>query len=89
MEKSTGAIDILVNNAGIHRYGTLLELEAAKWQEVLDVNLTGAFLTAQAVAAGMVARRRGKIINICSLMSEAGFHRRPGATWRRRAGSRC
>jgi gluconate 5-dehydrogenase len=72
IESSTGAIDILVNNAGIHRYGALLELQVAQWQEVLDVNLTGAFLTAQAVAAGMVARQRGKIINICSLMSEAG-----------------
>lgn len=72
IESSAGVIDILVNNAGIHRYGALLELQVAQWQEVLDVNLTGAFLTAQAVAAGMVARQRGKIINICSLMSEAG-----------------
>lgn len=72
LEDSAGPVDILVNNAGIHRYGPLLELEYAHWQEVLDVNLTGAFLTAQAVAAGMVGRRRGKIINICSLMSEAG-----------------
>ncbi len=68
--EQSGGIDILVNNAGIHRYGTLLELEFAKWQEVLDVNLSGAFLTAQAVAAGMVARGHGKVINICSLMSE-------------------
>jgi gluconate 5-dehydrogenase len=72
IELKAGAIDILVNNAGIHRYGTLLELEFAKWQEVLDVNLSGAFLVAQAVAAGMVGRQRGKIINICSLMSEGG-----------------
>lgn len=72
LERSIGAIDILVNNAGIHRYGALLDLEYAKWQEVIDVNLTGAFLTAQAVAHGMVTRQRGKIINICSLMSEAG-----------------
>ena len=72
LEEAAGPVDILVNNAGIHRYGPLLELDPAKWQEVIDVNLTGAFLTAQAVAAGMVARGRGKIINICSLMSEAG-----------------
>ncbi len=72
LEKSAGPIDILVNNAGIHRYGALLDLEFSKWQEVLDVNLTGAFLVAQTVAHGMVARRRGKILNICSLMSEAG-----------------
>jgi len=70
-EKNTGTIDILVNNAGIHRYGALLDLEFSQWQEVLDVNLTGAFLTAQAVARGMIDRGRGKIINLCSLMSEA------------------
>src|SRR5271156_3354755 len=44
LEKSAGPIDILVNNAGIHRYGALLDLELSKWKEVLDVNLTGAFL---------------------------------------------
>ena len=70
-EESLGGIDILVNNAGIHRYGALLELELSDWQQVLDVNLTGAFLSAQAVAPGMIRRQRGKIINICSLMSEA------------------
>lgn len=66
-----GAFDIVVNNAGIHRYGALTDLTLAQWQEVIDVNLTGAFLVAQAVAPGMIARGRGKIINLCSLMSEA------------------
>ena len=72
LERTVGPVGFLVNNAGIHRYGSLLELDLAKWQEVLDVNLTGAFLTAQAVAAGMIGLGRGKIINICSLMSEVG-----------------
>jgi len=72
LEQNSGGIDILINNAGIHRYGALLDLEISHWQEVLDVNLTGAFLMAQAVAGGMIERRSGKIINICSLMSEAG-----------------
>jgi gluconate 5-dehydrogenase len=71
LEARVGAVDILVNNAGIHRYAALAEMEFAKWQEVIDVNLTGAFLTAQAVARGMIARGSGKIINMCSLMSEA------------------
>jgi gluconate 5-dehydrogenase len=69
-ERDHGAIDILVNNAGIHRYGALTELTGAHWQEVIDVNLTGAFLVGQAVARGMITRGTGKIINICSLMSE-------------------
>lgn len=72
LETSVGPIDILVNNAGVHRYGALLDLEFSTWQEVLDVNLTGAFLTAQAVARAMVERQRGKVINVCSLMSEVG-----------------
>jgi gluconate 5-dehydrogenase len=70
-EHDRGPIDILVNNAGIHRYAALADMTLAQWQEVLDVNLTGAFVTAQAVAPRMIARSRGKIINLCSLMSEA------------------
>ena len=66
-----GPIDILVNNAGIHRYSTLSEMSFAQWQEVIDVNLTGAFVVAQAVSRAMITRNRGKIINLCSLMSEA------------------
>ena len=66
-----GPVDILVNNAGIHRYSPLIEMEFAKWQQVLDVNLTGAFIVGQAVVRQMFARQMpGKIINICSLMSE-------------------
>lgn len=64
-------IDILVNNAGIHRYAPLTEMTLEQWQRVIDVNLTSAFLVAQAVVPGMIERRQGKIINICSLMSEA------------------
>jgi gluconate 5-dehydrogenase len=66
-----GPFDILINNAGIHRYAPLAEMTPAQWQEVIDVNLSGAFHVARAVIPGMIARKRGKIINICSLMSEA------------------
>ena len=66
-----GPIDILFNNAGIHRYAALVDMELSRWQEVIDVNLTGAFVVAQAVARTMIPRGSGKIINICSLMSEA------------------
>jgi gluconate 5-dehydrogenase len=67
-----GQIDILINNAGIHRYGSLESLSLTDWNRVLDTNLTGAFITTQVVAAAMIKRQYGKIINICSLMSEAG-----------------
>jgi len=70
IEAEIGPIDILVNNAGIQRRGPLLAMEPAIWDEVIRTNLRGVFLVGQAVARGMVARRRGKIINICSLASE-------------------
>jgi gluconate 5-dehydrogenase len=65
-----GAVDILVNNTGIHRRGPLETMPLADWEAVLKTNLTSAFLVARAVAPGMISRRSGKIINVCSLMSE-------------------
>ncbi|MDF1574837.1 MAG: gluconate 5-dehydrogenase [Bacteroidales bacterium] len=72
MEKEAGPIDILVNNAAIIKRIPILEMKAADFREILDVNLTGQFIMAKAVARGMVRRRSGKIINICSMMSELG-----------------
>jgi gluconate 5-dehydrogenase len=72
IEADLGPVDILVNNAGIQRRGPLETLEEAAWHEVLDVNLTSAFLVSRRVVRGMIERRCGKIINICSLMSEVG-----------------
>jgi gluconate 5-dehydrogenase len=70
LETETGPVDILVNNAGIHQRAPLAEMTEAQWRQVLDTNLTGAFLVARALAPRMIARQRGKIINVCSLMSE-------------------
>jgi len=72
LEKELGSIDILVNNAGIQRRGPLETIEESVWREVIDINLTGAFLTSQRVVLGMIAQKSGKIINICSLSSEIG-----------------
>jgi gluconate 5-dehydrogenase len=70
IEADLGPIDILINNAGIQKRAPLTEMSLATWDEVIRVNLTGVFVVGQAVGRRMVARRRGKIINICSLMSE-------------------
>jgi gluconate 5-dehydrogenase len=71
--QATGApIDILINNAGIHRRAPLAEMTEAQFREVIDVDLTSAFLVTRALAPQMIARQRGKIINVCSLMSEVG-----------------
>ena len=72
IEDQFGHIDILVNNVGRQRRGPLEKLTDQAWAEVIDVNLTGAFYVARAVVAGMIRRKSGKIINVCSLMSEVG-----------------
>jgi gluconate 5-dehydrogenase len=70
IERETGPGRILVNNAGIQDRMPMVEMTDEAWQRVLDTNLTGAFKVARAVARSMLARRRGKIVNVCSLMSE-------------------
>lgn len=70
VEAEFGAVDILVNNAGIQRRAPLAEMTEEQWRAVIDTNLTSAFLVARAVAPRMIARGRGKIINICSVMTE-------------------
>jgi gluconate 5-dehydrogenase len=69
IEAEAGPIDILVNNAGIQLRSALLDLPAPAWQAVLSANLTSCFVLTQHLARGMVARRSGKIINICSVQS--------------------
>jgi len=70
-----GAVDILVNNAGVVRNGLLLRLSEEDWDEVLAVNLKAAFLFMRALAAEMIRRHWGRIINISSL---AGLIGSPG-----------
>ncbi len=70
IEAKFAPIDILVNNAGIQRRAPLAEMTEAQWREVLDTNLTSAFLVARAVAPRMIARGAGKIINITSVIAE-------------------
>lgn len=67
-----GRVDILVNNAGICPVTPLAEITEDEWERVLAVNLKGPFLCAQAVAPGMLARGRGKIINIASSAGQMG-----------------
>ena len=67
---TVGPIDILVNNAGIQLRHKLEEMPVEDFRTVLDVNLTSAFIVAKAVVGGMIERGSGKIINICSLMSD-------------------
>jgi gluconate 5-dehydrogenase len=72
IEKEAGPINILVNNAGIIKRIPILEMKAEEFRQVVDVDLTGPFIISKAVARGMVKRGGGKIINICSMMSELG-----------------
>ncbi|MFD3000675.1 gluconate 5-dehydrogenase [Pontibacter toksunensis] len=72
IEQQVGPIDILVNNAGMIKRVPALEMEVSEFRKVLDVDLTGPFIMSKHVARYMVERRRGKIINICSMMSELG-----------------
>ena len=70
IEQNLGPIDILVNNAGIQIRAPLETFSLDDWRRLMDINLTGAFLVAKAVVQGMIQRRAGKIINICSIQSE-------------------
>jgi len=72
IENEVAPIDILVNNAGMIKRVPLREMTAEDFRQVLDVNLTGQFIMAKAVVEGMIARGHGKIINMCSMMSELG-----------------
>lgn len=72
IEKEVGPIDILVNNAGIIKRIPMIDMEVDDFEEVVKVDLIGPFIVSKNVAKGMIERGGGKIINICSMMSELG-----------------
>lgn len=72
IESEVGPIDILVNNAGIIRRVPLLEMPLDEWERVIRTDLTSAFIVSRSVVGRMIARGGGKVINICSMMSELG-----------------
>ena len=72
IEKEVGVIDILVNNAGIIKRIPMCEMTAAEFRQVIDVDLNAPFIMAKAVLPSMIKKGHGKIINICSMMSELG-----------------
>lgn len=72
VEKEIGIIDILVNNAGIIKRIPMCEMSAAEFRQVIDVDLNAPFIVSKAVIPSMIKKGHGKIINICSMMSELG-----------------
>ena len=72
IEKEVGTVDILVNNAGIIKRIPMLEMSVEDFRKVIDVDLNAPFIVSKAVLPSMIRKGHGKIINICSMMSELG-----------------
>ncbi len=72
IEATMGMVDILINNAGIIKRVPMHEMSAAEFRQVIDIDLNGPFIMAKAVIPSMMKKGAGKIINICSMMSELG-----------------
>ncbi|CAN2047498.1 3-oxoacyl-(acyl-carrier-protein) reductase FabG [Candidatus Magnetomoraceae bacterium gMMP-1] len=70
--KQAGQIDILVNNAGITKDGLIVRMKEKDWNDVIDVNLKGCFLCIKAVTKAMMKQRRGRIVNISSIVGASG-----------------
>lgn len=72
IEKELGTVDILVNNAGIIKRIPMTEMKVEEFRQVIDIDLNAPFIVSKAVIPGMIEKGHGKIINICSMMSELG-----------------
>lgn len=72
IEKEVGTVDILVNNAGIIKRIPILDMPVAEYRQVIEVDLVAPFIVSKRVAPGMIKKRSGKIINMCSMMSVYG-----------------
>ena len=72
IEKELGVIDILVNNAGIIKRIPMTEMSVEEFKQVIDIDLNAPFIVSKAVIPGMIKKGHGKIINVCSMMSELG-----------------
>jgi len=72
IEDEVGAVEILVNNAGIIKRTPLEDMEVADFEQVIKVDLVSPFIVSKHIVKGMISRKQGKIINICSMMSELG-----------------
>ncbi|HBB07257.1 MAG TPA: gluconate 5-dehydrogenase [Bacteroides sp.] len=72
IEKTLGVIDILVNNAGIIKRIPMVDMKVEEFRQVIDIDLTAPFIVSKAVIPAMIKKGHGKIINICSMMSELG-----------------
>ncbi len=72
IEKEVAPIDILVNNAGIIKRIPIVDMQVQEFRDVIDVDLVAPFIMAKTIVPGMISRGHGKIINMCSMMSELG-----------------
>ncbi|WP_138496299.1 3-ketoacyl-ACP reductase [Paenibacillus pinistramenti] len=73
IELELGSIDILINNAGIAKFGTLLDMEPAEWERMIQVNLMGTYYMTRAVLPSLLKQKSGDILNIASTAGERGF----------------
>lgn len=72
IEKEVGSIDILINNAGIIKRTPLVDMDVEEFKQVVNIDLVSPFIVSKHVVKGMIERKTGKIINICSMMSQLG-----------------